>query len=206
MPSHGDRKRDAILQAAMDVSSAEGLGGLTIGRLAREIGMSKSGLFAHFGSKEELQLATVRFAADDYEREVIAPPQAAEPGLSRLRALMSCWVRYIDATSNRGGCFFDAASSEFGSRPGPVRELLARYSRNWLHQLEEQARLAHRLGELRADADPELLVFRLHAYVEEANWSRELFQDERAFEKARAAIDETLGAASAAPPTEENPR
>ena len=191
-PTHGERKRREILQGAVDVSSAEGLGGLSIGRLADEIGISKSGLFAHFGAKQELQLATVRFAAEGYERQVIEPAQAAEPGLPRLEALMQAWVGYIEGTRNRGGCFFDAASSEFSSQPGPLRDLLARLSRHWLERLEEQARLAVRLGELRSDIDPELLAFRLHAYVAEANWARELFDDRQGFVKARRAVAATL--------------
>ncbi len=191
-PSHGDRRRREILQAAVDLSSAEGLGGLSIGRLADEIGMSKSGLFAHFGAKQDLQLATVRFAAEGYERQVLEPARAAEPGLPRLEALMAAWVGYIEGSSNRGGCFFDATSSEFSSQPGRVRDLLARLSRHWLERLLEQARLAVRLGELGPDVDPELLAFRLHAYVAEANWSRELFEDRRGFDKARRAIAATL--------------
>lgn len=198
-------RRSAILSAAIDVGSAEGLGGLSIGRLADELGMSKSGLFAHFGSKEELQLATVRAAAERFENEVVVPPQQAEPGLPRLRSMMDCWVAHIEGTQNRGGCFFDAASSEFASRPGPVRDLLARLSKGWLHQLEEQARLAARLGELSARTDPELLAFRLHAYVEEANWARELFGEQKSFERARAAIAATLDEASPPPPNKRTP-
>ena len=190
--SHGDRRRREILAAAVDLGSAEGLSGLSIGRLAGETGMSKSGLFAHFGSKEELQLATVRFAGEHYESLVIAPAEAAEPGMPRLTALLGHWADYIEGTSYRGGCFFDAASAEFASRPGAVRDQLARLSRHWLELLEEQARLALRLGELAADTDPALLCFRLHAYVAEANWARELFDDDTSFDKARRAIAQTL--------------
>ena len=198
--SHGERRRREILEAAVDVSSAEGLAGLSMGRLADELQMSKSGLFAHFGSKEELQLATVRHAALGYECRVIAPAEEAEPGLPRLRSLLESWVAYIEGTGNRGGCFFDAASSEFGSRPGPVRDLLARLSRSWLRRLEEQARTAVRFRELRADVGPELLAFKLHAFVEEANWARELFGDATSFARARRAIAETLRDATR-PPT-----
>lgn len=195
-PTHGERRRREILAAAVDRSSAEGLSGLSIGGLADALGMSKSGLFAHFGSKEELQLASVRFAQEGYEGDVLAPGEAAEPGLPRLRALMDSWVSYIENTANRGGCFFDAASSEFSSRPGAVRDLLAKLSHAWLRRLEEQARLAVRLGELASGTDPELLAFRLHAYVVEANWARELFEDTQSFAKARAAIDATLASAT----------
>ncbi len=198
--THGDRKRHEILAAAVDASSAEGLSGLSIAQLADEVGMSKSGLFAHFGSKEELQLAAVGFAAEAFERQVLLPAQDAEPGLPRLRAMLECWVAHIEGTGNRGGCFFDAACSEFSSRPGEVRDLLARLSRGWLRRLEQEARTAVRFGELAATVDPGLLAFRLHAYVEEANWARELFDDDRSFATARRAIAETLREATP-PPT-----
>ena len=189
---HGERRRREILAAAIDVSSAEGLAGLSIGRLALETGMSKSGLFAHFGSKQALQLATVAFAAEGFERAVVAPAEEAEPGLPRLRVMLLRWSDYIESSVNRGGCFFDATSSEFSSRPGPVRDRLARLCASWLRKLEREARTALRLGELRRSADPELLAFRLHAYVEEANWTRELLGDATSFAKARRAIAETL--------------
>ena len=191
----GAVRRREILGVAMDLASAEGLSGLSIGRLAAELGMSKSGLFAHFGSKEQLQLATVRFASEGYESDVIGVGELSRPGLQRLRALLAAWVDYIDGTANRGGCFFDASSSEFASRPGPVRDLLARLSRSWLERLVAQARVAAQRAELAPDTDPELLAFRLHAYVEEANWARELLDDERGFERARSAIDTTLRSA-----------
>ena len=202
--THGDRRRREILAAAVDLGSAEGLAGLSIGRLADETGMSKSGLFAHFGSKQELQLATVRFAGEGYQSLVIAPSELAEPGLPRLTALMKHWLGYIEGTSYRGGCFFDAASAEFSSRPGPVRDLLAHLSRHWLDRLEEQARLALRLGELAADVDPALLCFRLHACVAEANWARELFDDGGSFDQARRAIALTLR--ESAPPDTPTPK
>ena len=200
LETHGDRRRREILAAAMDVSSEEGLAGLSIGRLARETGMSKSGLFAHFGSKEELQLATIRFAGAHFEAEVVVPPASAPPGLARLRAMLAAWIGHIEGTSNRGGCFFDAASSEFSSRPGPVRDLLARLSHGWLKQLEAQAARAVELGELHPETDAALLAFRLHAYVEEANWTRELFSVADSFDLARRAIDATLASSAAAPP------
>ena len=190
--THGERRRQEILAAAIDLGSAEGLAGLSIARLADEIGMSKSGLFAHFGSKQELQLATIGMASQGYERQVLAPAQDAEPGLARLRALMSAWIDYIEGSAYRGGCFFDSASSEFSSRPGPVRDQLARLSRAWLRRLEQEARAAVRMGELEPDVDPARLAFVLHAYVGEANWARELLGDEQSFSKARAAVADAL--------------
>jgi AcrR family transcriptional regulator len=113
----GRRTRESILDAAVDLASVEGLDGLTIGRLASALGMSKSGLFAHFGSKEELQLATIEAASEIYIREVIAPARDAERGLPRLVALMDHWLDYLRREVFKGGCFFDAARSEYDSRP-----------------------------------------------------------------------------------------
>ena len=121
--ARGQRTREAILKTAVDVASAEGLEGLTIGRLAAELEMSKSGLFAHFGSKEELQLATIGAAREIFVDEVVRPAFENDPGLSRLWALLDSWLRYAEAGIFKGGCFFAAASAEFDGRPGPVRVL-----------------------------------------------------------------------------------
>lgn len=186
------RRRDEILAAAVDVATAEGLSALSIGGLAAAVGMSKSGLFAHFGSKEELRLATIGRAALDFERGVLAAAGDAEPGLPRLRALVDAWFTYVEHITYRGGCFFDTASREFGSQPGEVRDRLALLCAQWRDQLAEQAKLAVRLGELSADTNPETLAFQLHAYSGEANWARELLGDADAFEQARRAAQTTL--------------
>ncbi|HYG79697.1 MAG TPA: TetR/AcrR family transcriptional regulator, partial [Pyrinomonadaceae bacterium] len=119
--AHGERTRQAILEAAVHIASEEGLEGLTIGRLASELSMSKSGLFAHFGSKEELQLATVEAARAVFVREVVGPAFAAEKGLARLWKLCEVWLGYVEGEVFRGGCFFTAAAAEFDGRPGAVR-------------------------------------------------------------------------------------
>lgn len=206
-PLRSKQRRDEILETAIDLASARGLATLSIGSLAEAVGMSKSGLFAHFGSKEDLQLATIDRAAAGFVERVLGPAADAEPGLPRLRALVLAWYAYVEAIAYSGGCFFDAASSEFSSQPGAVRDELAKLCGHWRDQLEEQARLAVRLGELSSDADPATLAFQLHAYAGEANWSRELLADANAWDRARAAADATLGAAaplvarSAKPPT-----
>src|ERR687891_926671 len=123
--SAGNRTRDAILGRAMDLASLEGLEGLTIGRLALELSMSKSGLFAHFGSKEELQVATVEAARAIFIREVIKPAFESTEGLQRLWKLCDIWLSYVQSGVFRGGCFFAAAAAEFDSRPGPVRDRIA---------------------------------------------------------------------------------
>src|SRR5438045_1680435 len=116
------RTREAILERAMDLASVEGLEGLTIGRLAAELQMSKSGLFGHFGSKEELQLATVREAADRFAAEVVEPTLTEEEGSPRLHALCERYIGYLERNVFSGGCFFAAAAAEFDDRPGPVRD------------------------------------------------------------------------------------
>jgi len=196
------RRRREIAAAAADVSTAEGLEGLSIAALARAVGLSKSGVAAHFDSKQALQLAAVDTAAADYERALLAPAAAAEPGLPRLRRMMEAWIDHIASVPYRAGCFFAAAGSAFAGRPGPVRDRVALHTRRWVEALEEQARLASRLGELRAEADPRRLAFQLHALVQEANLRRQLLDDERAFDDARAALAAVLADATHAPETE----
>ena len=128
----GERTRQTILEAAVDIASVAGLEGLTIGQLATKLSMSKSGLFAHFGSKEELQLATVEAARSVFIREVIEPTFAAERGLARLWQLCDAWFSYVSSKVFRGGCFFAAAAAEFDSRPGPVRDRIAAIMKEWL--------------------------------------------------------------------------
>ncbi|HYG82824.1 MAG TPA: TetR/AcrR family transcriptional regulator, partial [Pyrinomonadaceae bacterium] len=133
--AQGERTRQAILEAAVHLASAEGLEGLTIGRLASELSMSKSGLFAHFGSKEELQLATVEAAREVFIEAVIGPAFEAEKGLARLWRLCDIWLEYVRREVFSGGCFFAAAAAEFDGRPGPVRDRVAGIMKEWLAAL-----------------------------------------------------------------------
>lgn len=197
--THGERRRREILATALDLGSVEGLESLTIGRLAAATGMSKSGLFAHFGSKQELQLAAVERAQADFERRVLEPPQRAEPGLARLRALLGAWLDYVERIEFRGGCFFFQTTSEYGSRSGPVHDRLAQLALAWIRSLRVEASVAVRQRELAPGTDPKQLVFGLHAAVQEANWARELLGDARAFERARTAIAAALAAAAVSP-------
>jgi AcrR family transcriptional regulator len=200
--SHGERKRREILRTALDLGSEGGLEALSIGRLAEAAGMSRSGLFAHFGSKQGLQLATIAAAQMDFERQVLTPARAAEPGFERLRVLFESWLGYVEDIPFRGGCFFAMTTSEYGSRDGAVHDLLAQLSLSWVRDLLQEARTAKRQGELRKSADPEQIVFRLHAFMQEANWARELFGDDRAFERARGAAEDTLESNRAPTPNE----
>ncbi len=188
----GAQTRHEILQAAVHIASAEGLEGLTIGRLADELRMSKSGLFAHFGSKEELQLAVVAKARDIFVREVVEPAFKSERGLVRLLSMLDSWLDYMGRSVFRGGCFFMASAIEFDSRPGQVRDLIAELSHSWLDAIENEARHAQALGQLDARVDTSQLAFELHALGHEANWYYNIFQDKRAFDQARTGILDRL--------------
>lgn len=198
MPSaeYGRETREQILRTAMDTASVKGLSGLSIGDLAGQLGMSKSGLFRHFGAKEQLQLATVDAALGVFEREVAMPAMAASPGLDRLRALMDAWVGYLERDVFPGGCFFAAASADVDSQPGPVRDRIAEIGRAAIEALMTEVEAAQRLGQLREEIDARQLAFELHAYAMEANWARLLLDDDRAGGRARTAIDAALARAA----------
>src|SRR5919112_183044 len=152
--ARGDRTRRGILAKAMQVASAEGLEDLSIARLAGELGMSKSGLFAHFGSKEELQLSTVRAARRVFSDEAVTPALAAKKGIERLDALLGAWHDYITNELFPGGCLLMEAAAEFDNRPGPVRDLIAETMGMWTDLLTEQAARALERGELATGTDP----------------------------------------------------
>jgi AcrR family transcriptional regulator len=182
----GAGTRAAILDRAVDLASAEGLEGLTIGRLATELEMSKSGLFAHFGSKQDLQLATVEAAANRFRAAVIEPALDSPDGAPRLRAMAGSYLAYLDGGAYSGGCFWAATSAEYDDRPGPVRDAIAAALDTWLGELERQARVA-------GVADPGRLAFELYAVVMGANSRFRLSADRQVFDYARAVVDRLLG-------------
>jgi len=190
------KTRHEILRISMDIASAEGLEGISIGRLATELGMSKTGIFAHFGSKEQLQLATVDAAKQVFMEQVVQPVLAQPTGVPRLLAMLESWIGYVERIVFRGGCFFAAAAAEFDSRPGLVRDEIAKPSKAWLIALRDEVAFAQSSKQLRADVDPAQLAFELHAYVQEANWAFNLFSDKCAFSRARQAIVRSIAAAS----------
>jgi AcrR family transcriptional regulator len=177
--------REAILERAVDLASAEGLEGLTIGRLASDLRMSKSGLFGPFGSKEGLQLATIEEASRRFVAEVVEPTLEEPEGAPRLRALGDRYLDYLERGVFAGGCFFAAVSVEFDDRPGPVGDRVRDAAAAWVGYLETQARAA-------GAHDPKLLAFELHALGQGANSAFRLFGDPAAFERARTAIDAVL--------------
>jgi AcrR family transcriptional regulator len=190
----GERTRQSILERAVDVASLEGLEGLTIGRLAEELKMSKSGLFAHFGSKEELQIATVQAASQRYITEIFSPALRIPRGYPRLMAICESWLSYVRRGVFPGGCFFAAASFEFDSRPGLVRDLVRKLMNDWIGALERAIRMARDEGHIDPNVDTPQLAFELNALFFGANFSFYLRADEQALERADRAIRARLEA------------
>jgi len=186
----GDQTRRAVLRRSVDIASVDGLEGLSIGRLATELGISKSGLFAHFGSKEELQLATIRAARRIYADEVVTPAFEVEPGLGRVWALSASWLDYSSSRVFPGGCFFQRVSHEYAGRDGAVHDSLINVHVEWMTLIEETVQAAVDGGEVDADADQ--LAFDLNAYYEAANFASILHDDGKAYERARQAIRSRL--------------
>ena len=184
----GLRSRRTILDAAARLATVEGLEGLSIGRLAEHIGMSKSGLYAHFGSKEELQLATVETAAEIFRDDVVLPTETVGAPLARLEALCEAFLSHLERRVFPGGCFFVSAAAEFDTHPGPVKEEVAAFLRGWLATLEELAARAQQDGDLDAAEDPAQVAFELDAYLLMANMAYLLHNDPLTLQRARAAI------------------
>jgi len=188
----GERTRQSILDRAVDLASLEGLEGLTIGRLADDLQMSKSGLFAHFGSKEELQLAALEAAAKRFIDEIFTPALREKRGYPRLLAICRSWLSYLRRGVFPGGCFFAAASFEFDGRPGVVRDTVRRLMDDWIGSLEKAVRMAVEEGHLDSSVDAAQLAFELNSLFFGANFSFYLRNDTRALDRAEEAIEQRL--------------
>jgi AcrR family transcriptional regulator len=188
----GERTRNTILDTAAALATQEGLEPLSIARLAEATSMSKSGLFAHFGSKEELQLATVDHAAALFVAEVIAPARSAPRGLARVWALCDNMVDYSERQVFPGGCFFASTSFEFNNKPGPVRDRIEHMLRSWLSYLEHAVEQAQEAGELDPQLSAREIAFQLDAFAQSANAQFQLFRERRVFDEARRAIRDRL--------------
>jgi AcrR family transcriptional regulator len=169
--------RSAILRRAADVASVEGLEGLTIGRLASELDMSKSGVIGQFGSKEELQLATLEYAAEVFREQVWEPVEHVEPGLPRLLGVCDAWTRYAESDAFTGGCFIAAAQFEWDGRDGRVHDALAFFLRKWRDALVADIEAAVQAGDLPADTDPQQVAYSLEALAAGMNPARQLHGD-----------------------------
>jgi AcrR family transcriptional regulator len=198
--SDGERSRLAILQAAARLATVDGLDGLSIGQLADHIGMSKSGLYAHFRSKQELQLATVDTAQEIFEQDVIAPGLAAESGLRRVQALCDRFLAHVESDVFPGGCFFASTAAELDTRPGPVKERIADVVRGWSGLISTELHHARTTGELTRAVDIDQLTFQLNALLLQANNLWVLQGDHRVFDWARRGIENLLESSSS-PPT-----
>jgi len=185
----GARTRADILHTAVDIASVEGLDGLSIGRLASELGMSKSGLFAHFGSKESLQLAAIEEARLRYVKEVIEPALSSPLGITQLYALCTAFLSYIERSVFVGGCFFASAMAEFDAKgPSLVRDRIVECQEQWMMTLERAAEGARANGEFRVDSDSRQLAFELEGALLTANWYFHLFHDATNIDRARRAV------------------
>lgn len=187
------RTRETIVARAVEIASADGLEGVTLGRLAEDLGMSKAGVIGHFGSKEALQLAAVKAARQRFLCEVWRPVEARQPGLDRLVALCDSWLTHIASTAYPGGCFWAAASAEFDGRPGPVRDSVASMLEEWKEALTREVRQAVADGDLDEDTDVGQVLFELRSIGLGLNQELQLHGDESAERRARRAVRRALG-------------
>ena len=197
--SDGERTREAILRTAVSLATVDGLEGLSIGNLAAALEMSKSGVYAHFDSKQDLQLAAVEEAERIFDAEVIEPALAEAPGLAQLLAFCDAYFDHLQRRTFPGGCFFAGAVLEMGGHPGPVKERIAAFQVRLVLLIRELIVTAMDRGELPADEDPDALTFELNGIVLAANSSFVLLQDDAPLTMARQVVRRRLGITPAKP-------
>ena len=190
-PNKGRQTRAAILDAALGMASHMGLEGLSIGALADLMGMSKSGVFAHFGSREELQISVIREYHRRFEDEVFFPAVRQPRGLPRLRAMFENWLKRVSVEID-SGCIYISGAVEFDDRPGPVRDALAGLVRDWHAAMEKAIRLAIDEGHLRADTDAEQMLFELHGLILALHHDARFLRRPGALDRARRGFDRIL--------------
>jgi AcrR family transcriptional regulator len=190
--SDGERSRAAILHEAARLATVDGLDGLSLAHLANAVGMSKSGLFAHFRSKQDLQLATVEAASAIFDEQVIEPAAAVRPGVPRLRAYVERFLTHVEEGVFPGGCFFVSAVGELDSHPGPLRDGAMAFSQRWLGLLAEEVAAGQATGELDPDADPPQIAFELNAYMVLGNMQFVATADPAALDRVRRAVENRL--------------
>jgi AcrR family transcriptional regulator len=188
----GVESRRAILHAAANLATTRGLEGLSIGDLAKHIGMSKSGLYAHFRSKEELELATIETAAEIFDRDVVNPLNGSPGGLARVRALSEAFLGHLERRVFPGGCFFATVAAQMASRPGRARDRVLEMQSRWVKQFAQALRQAGDAGELLAGTDIDQLVFEITAMMVRANFAWIVTGDTRVLEQARVGIGHAL--------------
>ena len=187
--SKGTITRSRIVETALRAASVDGIEGITLGKVAADVGMSKSGLFAHFDSKEALQVDVLNAAAEKFAQVVVAPALAAPRGEPRLRALFEHWLQWEQHESLPGGCVFMHAAAELDDRPGPARDALVVQQQRWLEMLARSVRLTIEAGHFRSDVDPDLFAFQLFGVVlSYYHWAR-LLRDPLAKSRATGAFE-----------------
>jgi AcrR family transcriptional regulator len=187
----GRQTRAAILEAALGLASHIGLEGLSIGAIAELMHMSKSGVFAHFGSREELQISVIREYHERFAEEVFRPAIREPRGLPRLRALCERWIRRVSVEID-SGCIYISGAVEFDDRPGPVRDALAQMVRTWHGTLEKAIRLAIDEGHLRADTDPHQMLFEIHGLILSLHHDARFLKLPGALDRAHLAFERML--------------
>jgi AcrR family transcriptional regulator len=197
----GERTREAIVREAVSLATLDGLEGLSIGNLANALDMSKSGIYAHFGSKQDLQLATVNEADRIFQADVIEPALAAAPGLAQLVAVCDAYFDHLLRRTFPGGCFFAGAALEMGTRPGPVKEQIAAFQGRLTALIRQFVVTALEQQQLPADEDPDALTFELNGIILAANANFVLRGDPAALDLARNAVRRRLGIAKTPIPT-----
>jgi AcrR family transcriptional regulator len=184
--SKGEETRQAILDKAFQLATVVGLSGLSIGRLAEETRLSKSGLFAHFGSKEALEVAVVEEASRQFVQEVMVPALRHPRGEPRLRALFDGWLAW---GGRPGGCFFVGASAELDDRPGPPRDALIRAQKDWVDELAKATRIAIQEGHFRAEVDPDQLAFEIYSIMLGAHLFMRFLREPKALARTQQAFE-----------------
>ena len=195
--SDGQRSRSAILHASARLATIEGLNGLSIGGLADHIGMSKSGLYAHFKSKEELQLATIDTASEIFAAEVVEPAAAAPAGLARVWALSNEFLAHLERGVFPGGCFFASVAAEIDTRPGRVRDRIVEFIEGWVGELLQAVKDAQAAGEIDPAEDAQQLTFEIDAMLLMANAAYVLNPSPEVLEQGRRGIERLIGPAPA---------
>ncbi|MBC3843183.1 TetR/AcrR family transcriptional regulator [Streptacidiphilus sp. 4-A2] len=195
----GNQTRRLILGRTVQIASVEGLEGLSLGRLATELELSKSGVFALFGSKEELQLATVRAAIKIYIEHVVQPARDVPPGLGRIWTMCSTWLTYSEQRVFPGGCFFYSVTAEYDARNGSVHDTVVQARDNWMSFVEQTIEGARTAGEIDQDTDVPQLAFELVAFLEAANAESVLHDDSTSYAKAAKAVRNRLRAIATDP-------
>jgi len=187
----GQQTKQAIVQAAVSMGTQVGLEGLSIGHLAERMHMSKSGVFAHFGSREELQISVIREYFASFEQEVFYPAMQAPKGLPRVRALFDNWMKRV-AVELQSGCIFISGAVEFDDRPGPVRDALVHSVQTWLQALYRAVVLAKQCGHLTPDADEQQVAFEIHALILALHYEARFLKNPGSLARANRGFDDIL--------------